>query len=50
MMGFKLMQYRKKKETPKTVKSIYWYWRGSDLFGEGRGVPGWTDFRNEKRK
>jgi hypothetical protein len=31
---------KKKKEIPKTVKSKFWYWKGSDIFGEGRKKAG----------
>jgi hypothetical protein len=27
---------RCKKEEVKTIRSKYWYWRGNDIFGEGR--------------
>lgn len=30
------MQKKKRKEKLKTLKSQYWYWKGRDLFGEGR--------------
>ena len=42
-------QRRRKKETPKTIKSACWYWKGEDLFGEGRGAPGWEKFEKKKK-
>jgi hypothetical protein len=34
----------------RTMKSKYWYYKGSDIIGEGREEKGWGNYRGKKRE
>jgi hypothetical protein len=42
-----MVRKKKKTELLKTVKSKYWYWKGSDIFGEGRKTIEQKTFENK---
>lgn len=44
------MRTKKKnyKAEVRTMKARYWYYKGSDIIGEGREEKGWVNYRNKE--
>jgi NOL1/NOP2/fmu family ribosome biogenesis protein len=44
-----MRQKKKKKVEVRTMKARYWYYKGSDIIGEGREEKGWVNYRTENK-
>ena len=43
-----MKEKRRRKEEVRTMKAQYWYYKGSDIIGEGREEKGWGDYKNKR--
>ena len=45
-----MVMKKKIKEEVRTMRSQWWYYKGSDIIGEGREQKGWVNYRTESKE
>jgi len=45
-----MKEMKRRREEIRTMKAKYWYYKGSDIIGEGREEKGWSNYRGKKKE